>query len=173
MKSPLLGYKLGLGILGGFTLALLIFVLVQANSTKQDLQTTKQANAIADMLNNYTLNNASVPGTLADADIKNIPSTISYQRQSATNYEFCITYRSAGGTFPLQTIFDGVTNTLTGLGGTDSPPSYNPSSLVIPDSHAKGKTCQTITIDNTIMPLNQGSSTGSNDSSLMGNSITQ
>lgn len=164
MKSPLLRYKIGLGILGGFTLALFILVLVQANSTKQDLQTTKQANAIADTLNSYT----SVPDTLADADIKHVSSAISYQKQSDTSYELCITYRAAGGSLPFHTVFDGITNVLTGFGDMGNASSYNPSSLVIPDSHAKGKTCQTITIDNTAVPLDQSSSTSSGGSGLMG-----
>lgn len=167
MKSSLLRYKIGLGVIGLFLVGVLVFVLVQANVAKQDLQTTKRANEIADKLNSYVNDNDVAPESLADANISNLPDAISYRKLSDTSYEFCITYRAANNGAPLQTVVDDATTNFdpyTGAGG--STPSSNATSLYISGVHAKGRNCQTIDVD-AITPLNQydtdpGASSSSN-----------
>ena len=124
-------YRIGLAVVGLFTLAVALFVIVRATMYKSDLQTERAATKIATKLNDYIYAQQTVPQTLQEAGIKDVPSTISYE-QHANSYTFCATYKAAKSK-KARSLF---------------VPDYyyeNNESLTIPPTHKKGENCQTIT----------------------------
>src|ERR1700761_6201057 len=105
-SKQLLKYKIGLLVIGLFTLGLVVFVLVQAGGTKQDAQTDKLANSMADQLNNYTDDNSVTPKTLQQAGITKTSPNISYTRESDTKYKFCATYKTTSSGFDPSAVVD-------------------------------------------------------------------
>jgi len=87
--------------------------------------------------------------SLEEAGIKSVPSTITYEKKSESEYEFCMTYKEASKTSGL-----GITSSLSGEALTQLSQksdtelnyydSYQPSSLYISYEHKKGKNCQTV-----------------------------
>lgn len=142
MKPNLLKYKIGLVILALLTVGLVGFVLVQASATKQDTKTNGAANSIADKLNNYITTHNVVPSTLAQAGAKNVPSSITYQKLSATSYKFCATYKSASSGFDAANAVVDVAS--GGTADTGSGSFTDTSSLFIDTTYHKGANCQTI-----------------------------
>ena len=144
MKPSLKSYKLGLGVIGLLTVILLVFVLIQAGPTKQDVATYNAAVNIADQLNNYTYNSYTPPNTLADAGITNVPPSILYIKLSATKYRFCIDYKTNSSVLsqtPSPTEF----MTLLPIGSNNPSLTSSDGYLVISPDHHKGDNCQTIT----------------------------
>jgi hypothetical protein len=152
MNNKLFKYKIGLAVIGVLTLVLLVVVAVGASGVKQDNQSYKKATAIAEKLNNYIYDNYKIPETLSDAGITDVPSTVRYEKDSETEYKFCVTYKSAS-------------EDLSSFGNI-SDAKYTPSTLYLRAAHQKGENCQTVkpylnTYDNY---NTTGSSTGSTDS---------
>ena len=147
MKS-LLWYKIGLAVVGLFTIGLIVFVVMQSSAAKQDKQTTQAASSIADKVNNYVDARGKVPDSLAAAGVHNAPSTITYQKLTDSKYRFCITYRASGGSGAV-TDFETRLSDATGIDGgypsADVSSSDDQGILVIPDAHNKGTNCQTVT----------------------------
>lgn len=149
MKASLLRYKIGLLIIAILTIGLVIFVIVQAGAVKQDTKTTQDATNIAQKLNDYVDAQGAVPDSLATAGVRNVPSTISYQKLSDSKYRFCITYRAPGGSAAIGDLETRFSDAMSIDGGgsisSDVGQTSDQGVLVIPDPHHKGANCQTIT----------------------------
>jgi hypothetical protein len=145
MQSKLLRYKIGLGVLLLFILAVSIFTLLQAGNTRKDAETIKAAQSIAGKLNDYTSENQTAPASLQAAHITNVPSTISYTKTSDTSYKFCVTYKTKNSAPRTSTVVPAL---LTGgsLSASESFDAYDydATTLYIDNSHPKGQKCQTI-----------------------------
>jgi hypothetical protein len=149
--KQMIRYKIGLLVIGLFTLGLLIWLLVQAGPTRQDVRTDKLANDMADSLNNYTDSNFAIPATLAQAGIHKSSPYISYTKLSDSKYKFCVTYKTTSSDFDPSAAVDNVLT--TGMEGAailpgdtiDTSSDFN-SDLYIPTSHHKGVNCQTVDI---------------------------
>ena len=88
MKSSLAKYRIGLGVIALLTLIVFVVVLDLASAHKQDIQTQRAANSIADKLDNYVNDKEKVPSSLAEAGIKKVSSNITYRKKTADIYEF-------------------------------------------------------------------------------------
>ncbi|HVA10832.1 MAG TPA: hypothetical protein VNG32_01540 [Candidatus Dormibacteraeota bacterium] len=151
MQRSLTKYRIGLGVIGLFTLVILVVVLMQASGMRQDQKTQNAANNIATQLNNYTGfgQTGPVPYTLSEAGITNVPSTISYTRTSRYSYRFCVTYKSTSTDFNASSLAQNVVARGMGAGSSYSANQYyqgsNSSSyLYINPIHHKGINCQYI-----------------------------
>ncbi|HSW36926.1 MAG TPA: hypothetical protein VLG37_00995 [Candidatus Saccharimonadales bacterium] len=140
-------YRLGLMIVGLAALAVVILVVTQALSAKQDNETYKKANEIATKLNSYANKNQAIPDSLAAAGIKDVPSTITYKKKASDSYEFCVTYKSADNSMNTVGISDVLMGARFGMPPMTSGSygSYGSSSLYISTQHKKGQNCQTVT----------------------------
>ena len=144
MPRSLSKYRIGLGLIGIFTLALLILVVTQASATKQDNVTYNQANKAADKLNNYTENYSLIPASLTAVGANNLSPNISYHKVSDTSYRFCVTYKAASSGFNTTTVEQNIVTAAAGQGtGFDSSATDN-TALLIDTTHHKGQNCQTI-----------------------------
>jgi len=153
MKATLLRYKIGLAVIGLFSLVMVVVVVSQASATKQDTETYHKASAIADKLQAYTDSKGEVPASLAAVDIADVPSTVSYHKLSDSSYRFCVTYKATSSSFDATTA---VNDTISGYYGTQGSTSENFSGfngsgsdnyLYVSSSHHKGANCQTIKVD--------------------------
>jgi len=143
MRSTLVRYKIGLLVIGLFTIILLVLVLVQAHAAKQDNETYRAANEIVTKLNNYNLDHDKLPSSLAAAHITNVPASVSYQKLSEGSYKFCVTYKATSSDFDATSALSDVAS------GHYSSPSVSDSTedsyyLYLPSSHHKGANCQTV-----------------------------
>jgi hypothetical protein len=189
-KGSLAKYKIGLGLIGVFVLVLLILVISQASGTKKDTDTYNQANNIANTLNNYLDTNDTVPSSLEEAGVNNVPSTITYQKLSDSKYKFCVDYQTTSSNFSASSVESNVINSgasgsLTSGSSTDgSLTNSTETILIINTSHHKGMNCQTVETSpsTTINPppttiYNNGGSgsdtSGSDTGSTTGSSTTQ
>lgn len=171
MKTTLLKYKIGLLALLVFALVLTGLVVMQASGTKQDTKTNNTASNIADTLNTYVDNNQAVPATLAEAGVKNVPSTITYQKLSDTSYKFCATYKGNSSGFDAT---GAATDLLSGSGSITNDPNLpaDNSILTIDSTWHKGANCQTVQT-NAVLPVDSNpcigvSGTCANSSSSAG-----
>lgn len=146
-RSGIKKYYIGFIVLGIITLGIAIYTIAQGMSSKQDVETTKKANKIADSLNSYISKNRQIPESLDEADIKDVPSTVRYSKKSETQFEFCVTYKAAKSYGSND-----ITSVLWGAALRDSSnteydyyeDNYTKGSLSLPYSYKKGETCQTI-----------------------------
>jgi hypothetical protein len=156
MQRSLTKYRLGLSIIGLFTLVILVIVLVQASATKQDQQTYNEANNIATKLNNDTYSGVA-PDSLSRVGITNVPSTITYTKTGESSYQFCATYKQASSDFSASDVAQNVmTNGFSGSGdnGNNDQSSYNNlPDLEINPAHHKGANCQTVNLYNYNTPV--------------------
>jgi type II secretory pathway pseudopilin PulG len=136
-------YKLGLAVLGIFTLVLAVIVLLQAASVKQDQTLAAKATSIATKLNAYVAKQQKLPASLAVAGISGVPPAISYHKDSATSYRFCATYKTDSSDFSATA--SSLTDGLTGSAASGS--STTGTQLDIPGTHHSGANCQTVTPD--------------------------
>ncbi len=147
MKNPgLKKYVLGFALIGLITLGLAVFTLMQGAAAKQDNETSKRAQEIADKLNDYIDSSSRIPENLDDAGISNVPSTIKYSKKNSSEYEFCVTYKaekSYGGS-DVSSVFWGSALRSSATSEYEEDDSYKPSSLYLPYSYKKGENCQTV-----------------------------
>jgi hypothetical protein len=141
MEKTLSKYKIGLLVLMLFAVALAVLVLIQAGSTKTDTNTNNSASNIADTLNNYVDSNNMIPATLAKAGVKNVPSTISYQKLSDNSYKFCVTYKGSSSGFDASGV---ASDLVTGSLSSDFGSSSGSTELNIDSTYHKGVNCQTV-----------------------------
>jgi len=171
--------KLGFLVLGLITAGLTVYVVSLGVGARSDAKTERKANEIATKLNSYVQGKGTVPESLTAADIKDVPSTISYTKKTSDSYEFCVTYKNAktfGGSL-VSTLSTTAISRATGMpGSVSSGGLYTPSdgpTLYIGTTHTKGKNCQTVTnyytnmpsIPDDYMPSPSGSSSSSAPSS--------
>lgn len=144
-KGPLEKYKIGLAVLGLFALVLLMVVLLEAGPTKQDSSTYDQANTIANNLDAYIEDNNNVPSSLAEANIFNVPATITYQKLSDSTFKFCVDYKTASSGFDAsEEETNLVTDNFGQNGGSDGFGTVDNQYLIISPNHSKGENCQVI-----------------------------
>lgn len=142
-RSPLAKYKLGLSVLGLFVVVILIIVIAQASATRQDNKTYNRASQIANSLDNYIDNSNYVPASLAEANITNVPNSITYQKLSDTKFRFCVNYKTAYSGFDASTAEVNAIADVQHANDTNLQPSVN-SYLFLTPAHSKGENCQTI-----------------------------
>ncbi len=144
MKSSLIRYKIGLLVLVVFSLLLVIIVVTQASATKQDSDTFKTANGIADKLNNYITTANTVPTSLTAAGVQQVPGTISYQKLSDASYQFCINYKTSTTNFSASTVETNLLTSAIGGSSYSSPSSGSNSQLYLDGTYHKGQNCQIV-----------------------------
>lgn len=140
VRNSLAKYRLGLAVLGLFTLIVFAVVLDQAGAHKQDAKTQKAANGIATKLNNYVNDQEKVPPSLAAAGIKDVPPSISYVKQSADIYDFCITYKSSSSGSGIV----GAAQSFLSTGSFAGSDYSGYSDLEINPVYHQGKNCQLV-----------------------------
>lgn len=140
-------YYIGLAVLFVFSLILVFFVVSQAGNAKQDKKTTEKFDTIANKLDEYSYSNNSVPQSLSDIGVKDVPVTITYQKINEETYKICTTYSTESNVFDA-----GWFALLGGAFASSQPPESNDSKDTPKDFldrtqsyyHKKGKTCQTV-----------------------------
>jgi hypothetical protein len=141
-NSPLLKYKIGLGLIAALTVVLLVMVVGQSSAVKHDRQVYKKASEVADKLNSFTALQGKVPVALAQLQVKDVPQDITYKRLTSTSYKFCTTYKAKGDIYGSQYI---ETQLLTAGHASDMYDTGDGGSfLYINPAHKKGQQCQTI-----------------------------
>jgi len=141
-------YYIGLGFFGLVTLCLAGYIAILGVQTRQDIETDKKANQIAEQLNSYTDRSNTIPKDLATAGVTNSPKTVSYQKLTEETYKFCVTYKQTRG-YGDGNITTSLTTAATSkLYGFDTQVSIDtpaqPTYLYISYTHGKGQICQTI-----------------------------
>lgn len=141
-------YYIGLIIIGLLIAGLTGFTLFQAAGARQDNETQRKAQEIAKKLNKYVQKNGP-PENLEEADIHDVPSTITYSRKDSNRYEFCVNYKNAGSSYDSvslgEVLFSGMTEPRGGMSYDDYYESdYESSSLYLSYRHKAGDNCQTV-----------------------------
>jgi hypothetical protein len=141
-------YYLGLGVLAVFTVVLVIVLLAMAGGSRQDAQTYKKANQIADKLNSYTGKNYKAPNSLDAVGVKDVPDTITYTRLSSTSYKFCATYKASQSSASIaESDFTAYRDLYTGNTFNGSDSAYYGSGIGLDAStYHKGENCQTVDV---------------------------
>lgn len=138
-------YFVGIFALGLLSAVLAVYVLVQGASGKQDNQTLKAAKDAAEKINNYVTEQNKAPGSLEEAGVKNTPATIKYTKKSASEFEFCATYKKSNklNIGSIDQILSGMTVSGQAENGSYYD-DYGSSYLYIDDQYKAGENCQTI-----------------------------
>ncbi len=145
MKTSLLPYKIGLGVIGLITLIFLIVVLSAASNYKYDSELNNQANLIANRLNNYlNTHYYGVPNSLSGAGITNVPNGIAYTRLSFDSYKFCVNYKANSNGFSSTQVEQQLLSSSLGNQSTATPLQPDNSILFIGSNYHKGENCQLI-----------------------------
>ncbi len=146
-QKSLIKYKIGLLVLGIFSVILLLLVLPQAAATKQDNDTYTKATNIADKLNTYVDIQQTIPASLASLAINNVPTTVSYHKLSDSSYRFCVTYKTKSIDFSPSSTESQLLSAAAGSaisGSSFSSFSSDNSALYLDSNHKKGPNCQTV-----------------------------
>jgi len=139
-------YYIGLVVLAVITLGLTIYVVAQASATKQDKKTYEKAEKIATDLNKYISQKQKIPENLSEAGITDAPSTITYEKTSAKQYKFCVSYKTArtyGGADVTGLLWGSYLRS-TVPDYTEKNDNYKPSSLYLSYAYNKGENCYTV-----------------------------
>jgi len=136
-------YRVGIVVLAAATLVLLVYVIIQSGSYKEDRQTNETASSIAEDLNQYIRDNSKIPDSLDEATSQDVPDSITYTNNDDGTYTFCTTYNSGsdGSSLDANEIL------LQGLSGSYAvsstyESSYTPSTLYISSSGwSSGEQC--------------------------------
>lgn len=144
MKSRLLPYKIGLGVVGLFTLILLIVVVVGAGNYKHDNDLFQQASSAANKLNNYVNNNQTIPSSLSAAGVNNTSSDIAYTKLSDTSYRFCVNYKGNYNGFSAAQVEQQILSSAYGTGSTGQSAYGDNTALYLNPYFHKGENCQTV-----------------------------
>jgi hypothetical protein len=139
-------YYVGIGILSLFTIMLLVYVLIQSSSFKNDKKVNEVAVSVAEELNDFVRKEQKVPESLSEVHSGDIPNEISYTKESSKRYKFCVTYSSQSGPeLDAQSIL------YTGLSGDfatsydDYESNYTPRTLYLSSyGWSAGEKCYTV-----------------------------
>ena len=140
-------YYLGLVILVVLSLGLVGFTLAAGKDSKKDEETSKKVESVSNRLMDYIYQEGRLPSSFEEANIKNAPSTIRYERLDNERFKFCVYYDKAGSSFDA-----GPLALLTGLifraqpvdeASQDEEKAYLDSYTLI-YAHKKGDNCQTV-----------------------------
>lgn len=157
-KSKITKYYVGLAVLMLIVIGLFLFTVGQGAKSKADVKTNKALDDISEKLPDYISSNKKIPGSLEEADIKNVPSSISYTKQDSSTYKLCVEYREAANGhdygnnwgFWLWSLFGGGIPTIDEVEASDSPMHKEEDSTSYLDTytlmyyHKEGETCRTI-----------------------------
>lgn len=150
-SNKMFKYYVGLGVLGIFTIVILGITITKGVTAKQDNMTKKRSREIAKDLNTYVTKNKKIPESFDEAGIKDVPNTITYKKDSDTEYTFCATYKEAysyGSSDPTS-LLSGASLRRSSSYEDDSryessASSYKSSYLYPNYTYKKGENCQTI-----------------------------
>ena len=140
-------YYISLTILVALSLGLVGFTLAAGKDSKKDEETSKKVDSVSNKLMDYIYQKGRLPSSFEEADIKNVPSTIRYERLDSERFKFCVYYDKAGSSFDA-----GPLALLTGLifraqpvdeTSQDGEKAYLDSYTLV-YVHKKGDNCQTI-----------------------------
>ncbi|PJE65610.1 hypothetical protein COU91_00665 [Candidatus Saccharibacteria bacterium CG10_big_fil_rev_8_21_14_0_10_47_8] len=142
-------YYVGLMVLMIGTIGLLVITLGQAKTAKQDKETLDKAYSTSSKLDDYISQKRTIPTSLADANIKNVPSTVTYEKISSTEYKFCATFSRASDGYDAGwgSLFTGAlygsqdTSSNDTFGDSGTQEYFQAYKLY---SHKKGENCQTV-----------------------------
>lgn len=143
MKPKLLPYKIGLGVIGLITIIFLVVVIAAAGNYKYDTKLNNQAYSIANKLNNYVISHYSVPASLSNVGVANVPTGISYTKVTYYSYKFCVNYKANSSGFSPSQVEQQLISSSLSSGGGNSMPANN-TFLFIDSNYHKGENCQTI-----------------------------
>lgn len=131
-------------------IGLVVVALSQSKNDRQDTKTADKVGPIATSLEKYISEHNEVPSSLTEANIKDVPATISYQKIDESSFKFCATFTRAGSIYDA-----GWTSLFTGAlyGSQPSESGSSGSSTERDDyyidtsiaySHKKGENCQVV-----------------------------
>lgn len=124
-------------------LGCVVYTVSQAGAAKADKRTNEAVQTISTKLELYILNNG-VPGSLKEAGINNMPSTVKYTKISDEKYKICFDYKNASSGFDA-----GWWSLLGGsFAGADSKQvntDHTYFDAMVQYQHKKGMNCQTVT----------------------------
>jgi hypothetical protein len=141
-------YYVGMLVIGLIVLGLSGYVISMGMSAKADKKTFKTSQEIAEDLNAYVRTKKAIPDSLEEAGIKDVPSSIRYQKMTGGTYEFCVTYKAdkSYGSADVGSVLYGAA-----LGGAINDSTYEryqsdytSSTLYINYYYQKGENCQTV-----------------------------
>lgn len=140
-------YYVGLAILIALSLGLASFTLASGKDSKKDEETSKKVETVSAKLTEYIYRENKIPTSFEEANIKNVPSTIKYERLDSERFKVCVHYDKAGSSFDA-----GPLALLTGLvfgipapdvSSQDEEKTYL-DSYSLSYAHKKGDNCQTV-----------------------------
>jgi hypothetical protein len=140
-------YYIGILVLMLLAAGLVGYTLYQGSLAKKDNALDVRAQAIAEKLNDYVVDQGRIPASLRTAGVPSIPKEIKYTKLSEEKYKFCVTYQSSkrgysvGATeLALAALYAGSPN-----GGPFGGSDYEGTFLSINTySHTKGENCTTV-----------------------------
>lgn len=143
-------YYIGLLAITLLSIGLVIVTVGAGLTEKNDKVTEKKVNEISRELEQYISSKKKLPENLDEAGIKNIPSTIKYEKLTSSTYKFCATFKKAskyGGTSLLTSLLWG-----GGIGNSEDEGSVELNSdydnrergSLYMYSHKAGENCQTV-----------------------------
>lgn len=142
-------YYIGLLVIGLVTAGLAVYVLSLGQQSKQDKKTYEKAQDTAEKLNDFIREERTIPGSLAEAGVSDVPESITYEKLSEKEYKFCVTYKANKG-YGGADITSVATGALYGsmyrgdYEYSKSESEYKPSTLYLSPYYTKGESCQTI-----------------------------
>lgn len=140
-------YYIGIIVLAVMTLGFTGFVLTLAGDAKQDTEVQERAQEIAGQLNDYISENKTIPESLDEVGIKDVPAQISYTKDSSEVYTFCVDYineTNYTSMNPASLVGGSALRDASTMYEDSFEYDYKPSSLYISAYHKKGKDCQTV-----------------------------
>ncbi len=150
MPGPLRKYYLFFGLLLVAVVALLGYVLTGASGAKQDVQTSKKLTEIVNKLNSQVdySTYGSVPNSLSELGLTDVPSTISYTKIDFSQYKLCAKYKERSSSFngDWTSLLTGAMLAASGQSSDSSPPQSDSSAAsdLATFEHTKGNNCQTV-----------------------------
>lgn len=140
-------YYAGLIILIALSLGLVGYTLASGKSSKKDAETSKRVESVSTKLTDYIYREGKLPSSFEEADIKNVPSTIRYERLDEERFKFCAYYDRAGSSFDTGP-FVFLTGLIFRVPATDEASQDEEKTYldgyIISYSHKKGDNCQTV-----------------------------
>ncbi|MBI2592417.1 hypothetical protein HYW36_02995 [Candidatus Saccharibacteria bacterium] len=160
-------YYFGLAALFVLTVVFVVITLAQGKSSKRDEQTSKKVESISTKLMDYVYQQNSVPSSLNEAGIQDVPSTITYAKLDSERFKFCAYFDRASSSFdagPLAFLTGLVFRVPTSEASPEEETPYL-DSYSLAYAHKKGQNCQTV--KNVVTPASYDNYDFSNDPSVI------
>lgn len=128
------------------TLGLASYVLAAGKDGKKDEETNKKLDSISTKLTDHIYSENTIPESLEEVGVKDIPSTVKYQKLDDERFKICVHYDNESSAFdagPFALLTGLVFRAPTPETSTDEELTYFDSySLMY--NHKKGENCQTV-----------------------------